>query len=241
MKGYIYQITNSVNGKIYIGKTLNAVSTRWSNHKSDARKGVVRYALYLAMRKHGIESFSIETLEQWEGNSKRALNEKLCEREKALIEERNARNPEIGYNMVDGGKGTAGWHPSSERWEKAKQTRIKNGTYKQPHSEATKKKLSDARQGYSPSSETRKKNGASHLGKVRSEIGRANLRAAQQKNLYRICNTETEEVWLVKDLTTFCKDYGFSKNGLLFLLHGGSRTHGKYASLQVTLEANLPA
>jgi group I intron endonuclease len=240
MKGYIYQITNSVNGKIYIGKTLSAVSTRWSNHKSDARKGVVRYALYLAMRKHGIESFSIETLERWEGNSKRALNEKLCEREKALIEERDARNPEIGYNMVDGGKGTAGWHPSSERWEKAKQTRIRNGTYKQPHSETTKRKIAEARSGYSPSLETRKKNSEAHLGRRRSEEGRANLRTAQQKNLYRICNAETEEVWLIKDLTAFCSERGLSKNGLLFLLHGGSRATGKYSAFTVTLEANLP-
>lgn len=29
---YIYKITNQINGKIYIGKTLKNISSRWKEH-----------------------------------------------------------------------------------------------------------------------------------------------------------------------------------------------------------------
>lgn len=33
--GFIYKITNDVNGKVYIGKTLNTVESRWKEHCHD--------------------------------------------------------------------------------------------------------------------------------------------------------------------------------------------------------------
>jgi len=50
---YIYCITNHVNGKKYIGKTTSSVSKRWKDRP-----------LYRAMNKYGIDSFSIEMLEE---------------------------------------------------------------------------------------------------------------------------------------------------------------------------------
>lgn len=36
---YIYQITNNINGKIYIGKTLkNNIQERWKEHLTDYKK-----------------------------------------------------------------------------------------------------------------------------------------------------------------------------------------------------------
>lgn len=50
---YIYCITNHVNGKKYIGKTTSSVSKRCKDRP-----------LYRAMNKYGIDSFSIEMLEE---------------------------------------------------------------------------------------------------------------------------------------------------------------------------------
>ena len=33
--GYIYKITNNINGKVYIGKTDFTVESRWKNHLHD--------------------------------------------------------------------------------------------------------------------------------------------------------------------------------------------------------------
>lgn len=35
---FIYKITNDVNGKVYIGKTLFSVEKRWKEHFKDSKK-----------------------------------------------------------------------------------------------------------------------------------------------------------------------------------------------------------
>lgn len=37
--GYIYKITNTQNGKIYIGQTVQSVSERWQKHIICAKRG----------------------------------------------------------------------------------------------------------------------------------------------------------------------------------------------------------
>lgn len=58
----IYKITNQINSKIYIGLTTCSLKERWQNHKhcvkSDPRH------LYYAMRKYGIENFTIEQIDE---------------------------------------------------------------------------------------------------------------------------------------------------------------------------------
>jgi len=60
MLAYIYKITNLVNSKCYIGFTQLGVDNRWKAHCRDyLRKN---YKLYKAMRKYGVENFSIEEI-----------------------------------------------------------------------------------------------------------------------------------------------------------------------------------
>lgn len=35
----VYKITNNLNGKVYIGLTLNPLDLRWNQHKGFARRG----------------------------------------------------------------------------------------------------------------------------------------------------------------------------------------------------------
>jgi hypothetical protein len=49
---YIYKITNKINGKSYIGKTLKTVKERWSEHCQDYKKErSEKRPLYSAMSK----------------------------------------------------------------------------------------------------------------------------------------------------------------------------------------------
>lgn len=59
---YIYKITNIVNNKIYIGQTRN-VDDRWYKHNYNALSGRKGH-LYDAMRKYGLENFTIEVIEE---------------------------------------------------------------------------------------------------------------------------------------------------------------------------------
>lgn len=99
----LYVIENSITPRIYVGVTARALCKRWAEHLKDARNGVDR-ALYRAMRKHGIENFSIrqiDTAASWP---------ELCELEsKTLLSFRKSQK----YNMTTGGEGSPG-HPVSE-------------------------------------------------------------------------------------------------------------------------------
>lgn len=95
--GYIYKIRNSVNDKIYVGKTTRSVSQRWEDHIKELHRPR-KYAskLYRAMSKYGEDKFFIETIEECD-------NALLDERERYWI--RFYNTTEKGYNITIGGDG----------------------------------------------------------------------------------------------------------------------------------------
>ena len=103
----IYLITNHINGKIYIGKTVRTATTRFRIHRNGSAKG--RNKLSCAMRKYGIENFSIQTIFEilnYEKLTKKEVTDILNWAEIALIAEyRSYEDPDIGYNMTPGGDG----------------------------------------------------------------------------------------------------------------------------------------
>lgn len=97
MDGFIYKITNDINGKIYIGKTLNSLEHRFNEHKRASRKKYCENRpLYSAMRKYGVENFSITLIEK-------ASIEILAEREIYWINYYKTYGE--GYNATLGGEG----------------------------------------------------------------------------------------------------------------------------------------
>ena len=91
--GYIYAIKNKVNDKVYVGQTINSLQDRWYAHKSKANHSS-QMVIHHAMRKHGIENFYIELLEECDN---------LSERERFWIEHLDTYNN--GYNLSYGGEG----------------------------------------------------------------------------------------------------------------------------------------
>ena len=93
----IYKITNNINGKCYIGQSIN-ISRRWKNHKKDAfwEKGPdYEYPLYRAIRKYGLHNFTFEVLEQ-------CAEEELNDKEINYIAQYKSHGP-AGYNQDNGG------------------------------------------------------------------------------------------------------------------------------------------
>ena len=73
--GFIYKITNKVNGKVYIGQTVKNIEHRFHQHINNALRDQNSYdcALRRAIRKYGVENFSIEEVEECD---KPALDER---------------------------------------------------------------------------------------------------------------------------------------------------------------------
>ena len=94
----IYKITNIINQKCYIGKSID-IERRWQEHKTNyLRKNTKEYncVIYRAFRKYGIENFTFEVIEECSLNC-------LSEKEQYWIHIYDSKKH--GYNMTDGGEG----------------------------------------------------------------------------------------------------------------------------------------
>ena len=102
--GFIYKVTNNINGKVYIGKTVETVEQRWKEHLLMQRRSVAKdRTFYKALKKYGVSNFSLETLEEVNNS------EQLNEREKYWIQYYHSyvgEKPCRGYNETKGGDGT---------------------------------------------------------------------------------------------------------------------------------------
>lgn len=159
----IYKLKNRINDKIYIGKTIKKLNERISGHiKSDSYIG-------RAIRKYGLESFEISTIDIAE--DKNTLNEK----EKYWIKFYNCKSP-IGYNLASGGDGgdLSNFISYKPRTEEVKR-KIRESLIGKTSSEETKQKL----KGRIPWNKDKKlskehveKLSISHKGKVSNNKGK---------------------------------------------------------------------
>jgi group I intron endonuclease len=106
MKGIIYLASNLITGKQYVGQTTRTLEKRKSKHLQNSKTDL-NNRFYQAIRKHGIDSFEWEILEEVDGD--------LDEREIYWIKEYNTLFE--GYNMTIGG-GTLYGHKHTEETKK---------------------------------------------------------------------------------------------------------------------------
>ena len=92
----IYQFTNNLNNKKYIGQS-KSIESRYKRHLAAAKSGA-HSALYAAIRKYGIENFSFSVVQE-------CSLEELNDLEKYYIRTYNTRVPN-GYNIMPGGQST---------------------------------------------------------------------------------------------------------------------------------------
>jgi group I intron endonuclease len=179
----VYKVTNSVNGKVYIGKWMRArVEDRWKAHVHAASKGSKLY-LSNAIRKYGPDAFRVEVIHQAK------TKDELDAMETFFIVLHQSHKPENGYNMTLGGDGASpgklnprygekalhgaahpmfGRHHSNESNQKNRKAHLgKKATAE------TRALLSKAHKGKKPTLETRQRISAAKLGKKVPKLSQA--------------------------------------------------------------------
>jgi hypothetical protein len=105
----IYRVTNLVNNKIYVGQTVTTLGIRWSQHIHVAvKKGGDGY-LGKAIRKYGIENFSVNEIDS------AMSSDELNKKEIFWIETLNSHASKNGYNLAFGGPTRAGWKEEKQK------------------------------------------------------------------------------------------------------------------------------
>ena len=143
MFGYIYETTNNINGKKYIGKHK---SLRFDNNYLGSGNNLRK-----AINKYGKENFSVRILEEIDTNQ-----EDLDTKEVFWIEFYNAVKSKEYYN-TSYGKETEGWNIDTKG--------SNNGFYNKHHSEEAKAKISRANKGKHLSKEAKAKISRANKGK----------------------------------------------------------------------------
>lgn len=203
----VYKITNTANGKLYVGQTTRSLRLRWNEHCRSNGCGI---KLKQAIKKYGKESFKIETIQIC------TSVEDLNNAEEYWIGK--LRTVELGYNLESGGKNKI---PSEETRIKMSETQtvIQNkpdvliatskrmtALWKNP---SYIKKMSSVRRGV-PKSDTWKKN--------------AKTRAADKKIPITQYDTKGNIVAVFASSTDAALALGISRANIVSNCKGRSKT-----------------
>lgn len=144
MYGYVYETTNLIDGKKYIGLH------RWEGTGVDENYLGSGIHLTRAVQKYGPENFTVKILQTYDSR------EELAEGERYWIRESNAVNDDNYYNISEGGIGGShgeDFHqPLTEKMLRA----LEYGRHL-PASEKQKRQLAERRKNFVPTEETRRK------------------------------------------------------------------------------------
>ncbi len=147
--GYIYTIKNKTDNKIYVGQTMRDVEERWKDHLK--RGSNCRY-LSSAIKKYGVENFAFKLVCI-------TFDNQLDDMEIKYIEKYNCLVPN-GYNLRIGGNNGRHHAETKQKISDTLKNRYQNGLIPPrsqlgiPHSEITKKKISEGLKGQHRSQES---------------------------------------------------------------------------------------
>ena len=175
----VYIITNTANGKLYVGQTVDTLRSRFIEHRWSGQSEIKSYthktAIAKAIRKYGIGNFNIRILEVCE------TVEQLNQREAFWINYYNTLVP-FGYNLCGGGKNSKRAPIVGQKISAANKGRIKTFTWRA--------NLSKSRKGWKMSDEQKQKISENQKGKKRSEESIKKCRISMLGKNRRPCNEE---------------------------------------------------
>lgn len=181
----LYIITCTKNGKMYAGVTSRDLALRWKEHVKSFNGQQPASVIHMAMRKHGLDAFTIETMYEF------ASPEEAAHAEIQVIANLNLMRD--GYNAGPGGDLSPTLGVGHTLEARAKISAKGREYYQRPGvtqalsarskaymaDPANRERIAEALRGRPLGEEHRKKIGAAHLGSKRSPETRANIAAAK--------------------------------------------------------------
>jgi group I intron endonuclease len=172
MSYIIYQITNKINDKIYIGQTTKTFSARKSHYKWSVNsylEGTYRGSTVIipAIAKYGIDNFEFNIIAEC-----KTIND-LNQTEIECIKQYNSLCPK-GYNIELGGKNSPISEETKKKMSEA-QLGTKNHMFGKTHSNKAREAISKANKGYCPTEEVRRKISEANKGKTHSKETKSKL------------------------------------------------------------------
>lgn len=138
MTGIIYKFTNKIDGKVYIGQTINEYRRYYTHKNADGNS-----YFHDKIREVGFENFEYEVIFKDEFDNKNDAKIVLDDRERQAILDYMSWNPDFGYNKSLGVGATGVKWKQSEEQKLAQSKRHKGKNI----SNATRTKISNANKG----------------------------------------------------------------------------------------------
>lgn len=198
---YIYLITNLVNGKQYVGQTID-IQRREGDHR---RSNGGCSHLHSAIRKYGWSNFAFDVI--FEHDDEDFVVNTM---EPLFIEWYDTK--ENGYNLTDGGGGTSGYKHPPRKLTESHRSSISEGLKGHKVSEETKKLLSSALKG------NRNFEGHPHTEETKK------LLSEQKAKTWYIVSPEGENIE-VTNLRSFCLNNNMSPSAMSRVVNGKQRHH----------------
>ena len=208
MKEYcIYLHRNKINGKVYIGQTCQNPEKRWNY--GHGYKNCPRF--YSAIVSYGWNNFEHIILEN------NLTSDEANEKEQYYIKKYNSQNPDLGYNLTEGGSSL------SEYWKTPEHRELQSQNKKLYFKEHPDKKIEN---------DMHLKEIAQKSAKIRSEKMKENY--ANQGGLFhlnesrkkRIKCIETDEIFA--SLSEASRKYNISVGNISSVIHGKRKSAGGY-------------
>ena len=170
----IYILTNTINGKQYVGKDTN-LPKRANQHLNGNNKG--SQAIHRAIKKYSADNFEVEIIPY-----PNVPHQILCWFERSHIAQLDSfRN---GYNQTLGGEGSPGFKQSEEtkRKRSARISGKRHPLFGKNHTPESREKMSKSQRGRKHSPETRKKMSKAHKGHTVSKETRKKISESRKGN-----------------------------------------------------------
>ena len=205
----IYLIVNTLNGKIYVGSSVN-IQNRWWKHQSNLNRDVEEEEnthLISAWKKYGSTSFIVEVVEYCPGVS----DGDLRHREDWWIELLGTLDPNKGYNKQKATGGPTGQRRSEETKAKIGAANKGNTVWRgRKHKPESIEKIRTANTGKRATPETIIKLSKSHMGQ-------------KAKNWEVV--SPTGEVFVICGLSQLCRDNKLDSGNMSKVASGKKSQH----------------
>lgn len=196
MKSGIYQILNVVNGKIYVGSSIN-IKGRWSSHRKELKQNKHKNIhLQYAYNKYGVDAFEYFVIEY-------CPQQELIAKEQAWMDAGRVCERGQGYNMKPTAGSPLGSRHSEETKRKMSESRRgeNNHNYGKTYSAERRRRMSDARKGIpSPNKGRKYKPHTPEAKRKIAEAGRGRVPSVQTRQKM----AEARKKYITFDGRTLC-------------------------------------